>query len=67
MIYIIHGLVVLLVIDGAGLGDGVGAGIVSVVGVLLLSTATIIKVNMVIRMKRIMHSINLSVIIVLPK
>ncbi len=49
------------------MGVGVGAGIVAVVGVLLLSIATITKVNMVIRMKRIMQSINLSVIIVLPK
>lgn len=49
---------------------GVGAGVIGGVGtvvVLLLSIATITKVNMVIRMKRIMQSINLSVIIVLPK
>ena len=51
---------------GAGVGAGVIGGVATVV-VLLLSIATITKVNMVIRMKRIMQSINLSVIIVLPK
>lgn len=50
----------------AGVGAGVIGGVATVV-VLLLSIATITKVNMVIRMKRIMQSINLSVIIVLPK
>jgi hypothetical protein len=47
-------------------GAGVIVGVATVV-VLLLSIATITIVNMVIRMKRIMQSINLSVIIVLPK
>lgn len=65
MILIIHGVVVILVDDGRGCA---GAGGVATVGVvLLLSIATITNVSMVIRMKRIMQSINLSVIIVFPK
>jgi hypothetical protein len=49
----------------AGTTTAAAAG--DVIPALLLSTDTIIKVRMAMRMKRIMHSMNLSVIRVLLK
>ena len=48
-------------------GTTTAAPAVDVIPALLLSTDTIIKVRMAMRMKRIMHSMNLSVIRVLLK